>query len=207
MSKMSRRVFATCLCVSFIACVCFCFLWQTRGKEILLKDNIIDELTIRLATFEPQLKFHIENVGKHIPDIAITDSIGNKKMLSEYMVNRKKIVMCRFSMRFCQECNEYAINTILSSSSLIDFGNLLFISDSINSRIHKVERATYNISNNYGIGECNDLNIPAENVMFPYYLVVDNDLRINEVYIPNKASVKLGIDSKNLQLIIKSLVD
>ncbi len=204
---MIRRVIATCLCACFIASACFCFLWVTGEKEVLLKNNIIDELTIRLATFEPQLKFNIENVGKHIPDIAITDSIGNKKMLSEYIVNRKKIVICRFSMRFCQECNEYAINTILGCSSLIDFGNLLFISDSINNRIHKVERATYNISNKYGIGDCNDLKIPAENVMFPYYLVIDNKLRISNIYFPNKESKNLGIDTVNLQLILKSLVD
>lgn len=195
------------LCVSiFVYTVVSLFIVIERNNEIKIKDDIINDLSIRLETIDPQLKFNIETVGLCINDIPIIDSAGKKQMLSEYISGRSKLLMCRYSNRYCQQCVDYAISVLRNNTNQTDLGNIVFINDSVNSRMLKFERNNYNI-NNYSYCSCNDLGIPAEKVMFPYYMVLDSALRIRNVYFPNKEAKKLGVDAENVKLILQSLAN
>lgn len=202
---MSKRFLGCVLSVCFFGVLLLVVSSIELCNEIKLKNDVINNLSIRLNTFEPQLKLNIDNIGKHLHDIAITDSIGNKQMLSNYMTKYNKALICRYSSKYCQECVSYAINTLCNISQNADFNAIVFINDNDSQRVSKIELSEYGI-NSYYYGSCKDLAIPAENVMFPYYLLIDNELRINGVYFPNKEARNFGIDSANINMILKTLL-
>lgn len=202
-----RGVGIICLCVSIcVYTVVSLFIVIERNNEIKIKDDIINDLSIRLNTIAPQLKFYIENVGQSIEDIPITDSVGETQLLSEYMYSHNKLLICRYSNRYCQQCVDYAISIIRNNSTQSNIDNIIFINDSANACMLKFDRNNYNI-NSYSYCSCNDLRIPAEKVMFPYYMLIDNDLRILNVYFPNKEAKKLGVDAEYVKLILQSLAN
>ena len=107
-------------------------------------------------------------------------------------------------MRYCQECVDYAVGILRDNISHTEIGKILFINDNESPRITKIERNNYNI-NSYHYCTCDNLKIPAENVLFPYYIVIDTDLRINYVYFPNKETKKLDVDSVNIHMILNNI--
>ena len=84
---------------------------------------------------------------------------------------------------------------------------VLFLPNIQSKRILKLQNREYNVSD-CNVRNCvDDLNIQADHISYPYYMVVDSDLRVCGIYAPNKSTHGTDFDFKNLKLMYDNLVD
>ncbi|MBP5364520.1 MAG: hypothetical protein J6Y82_01165 [Bacteroidales bacterium] len=191
----------------FILNCYFLFVTKKLKQEIEIKNDSIIELCTEISALQPQFNAGLINVGKSIEaSTEIQDTNGNRLKLKELFVNKKTkmLMFCRISERYCHECCELTVKKLLQSEQNFDIEKLIFLIDS-SQRAIKLQVKDFNLYD-YEVYNCQFLNIPAENVMFPYYMIVDDSLTVRSIYMPNKAAFNLPIDSINLNLMYKTLI-
>lgn len=175
--------------------------------EILLKDRYLENLSSNYYAAVPQIKLNFENCGKQInSDCLVKDTAKNEIKLSEFVKKMGNgIMVCRYSAKYCQECVSHAIRVIQDSINSFDLSKILFIADNSDSRTFKLQMREYGLQN-YNVVNCGDLGIPAEKVMFPYYVVIDSNFTVISTYFPNKSTHGTDFDFKNLKLMYENLL-
>ncbi|MDR0680580.1 MAG: hypothetical protein LBG15_01835, partial [Dysgonamonadaceae bacterium] len=99
--------------------------------------------------------------------------------------NENRKLVCRFSELYCESCVNYAILKIKNRTDSLGKNNILFLGMYENNTSLKILKPQYNIQdmNVYNTGA---LSLPAEEMGFPYYFVLDSALRVTDVFVPNK---------------------
>ena len=123
----------------------------------------------------------LNNNGMELNDIMLKDSLGIISPLKNLLEKEKKqILVCRFSQFHCESCVNFSIQMLLHSS-FIEKENLLFLGSYENNRI-------FNREKNYTFKTYNalSLNIPLEELGFPYFFVLNENLTISHIVIPDK---------------------
>lgn len=166
------------------------------------KDVSIQNLKNANATMAPQFEASVMNCGKAIDDtkIVIKDTAGLTVKLKD-MIKGTALVY-RYSDRYCSECVDYAFHVLNRSNC--DKKSVIYIGDCGKRKIFKRQAEQLGLQ---GMAfDCRSLEIPAENMMFPYFMVIDSTLTIRGIYVPNKASYYQNIDSLNLDLMYRCFV-
>jgi hypothetical protein len=153
-------------------------------------ENTINNMTLlksdQLMSYDINLKMNLLNDGINLENMLLTDSSNIKVEISNLFHTKDIFLVCRFSELHCQECVVYSIVKLLNQSKTIGNTNILFWGayehvKSLNiakERLGIQNMSVYNISN---------LNIPAEEIEYPYYFVIDKTLRISNLFVPNKS--------------------
>ncbi|MBO7478809.1 MAG: hypothetical protein J6U04_12865 [Salinivirgaceae bacterium] len=178
------------------------------NKEIQFKDIILKKITIEHSVMKMQYAIGLENNGLNLDgNTEIWDALGNETTLGAYIknVNKKNILVCRYSEMYCRQCVEHAIGNILKSWDNIDSLNVIFVGDNTSQRVANMQRKEFGISK-FNCINSNSLGIPAEKLQFPYYLAIDKELKINGIYMPDKSTAHMSLDSVNLALMYKQLI-
>ena len=133
--------------------------------EILLKDRYLENFSSNYNAVMPQMQLNIENCGKRInSDCLVKDTAKNEIKLSEFVKKMgNRIIVCRYSAKYCQECVNHAIRVVQDCINAFDLSKILFIADNSDSRVFKLQMREYGLQN-CNVVNCSDLKIPAEKV-------------------------------------------
>ncbi|MCR4558465.1 MAG: hypothetical protein K5685_00120 [Bacteroidales bacterium] len=174
---------------------------------IALKNNMIDNLSIKYSAMQQQYPLGILNCGQYAKDRTLVDTLDNKITLLDFInTHGEKIIICRFAELECQECIKYAISVINKHKDVFDMTRVLFLANTKSKRIFKLQNKEYNIQK-YNVLNCvEDLGIQAEQIEYPYFIVIDNELRVCGIYFPNKSTHGTDFDFKNVKLMYENLV-
>lgn len=199
---MNRVIICLTVIITFFSCSS-----QNSTKcEIQIKDASINDLSIENAAMKPQFALGLANIGTHLNgSLEVRDTLGNKQTICALFKDKKSpMLVCRISDNYCHECCELAVKKLLLSEPNFDMSRVVFFTEgaprAMRLQMNEYKLATYQVYN------CNQLGIPAENVMFPYYMIIDDSLTVRSIYMPNKAAFNLPIDSINLNLMYKTLI-
>ncbi|MDR1756141.1 MAG: hypothetical protein LBR65_04170 [Culturomica sp.] len=144
-----------------------------------------------LHTLKLNFWANIENSRITLEEIVAKDSLNNVLPLSDIWKNgRKQMLVCRFSESHCESCVNFSIQSVLHRVGTIGKEHVLFLGHYRNNRIFNKTKPLYHIHNlnTYNAAE---LNIPAESLGFPYYFVLNDDLTVSNVFIPDKATPEI----------------
>lgn len=168
---------------------------QKQYTNILLHE--LEETNIFKANFG----FGIENSEYKLTNILLKDSLNNTFPLDSLCKqSSKRLLICRFSELNCESCVNFAINNILQNIDSIGKENILFMGEFKNNKLFNKRKVAYGI-NNLRVFNSNSLKIPAENLGYPYYFIIDSSRIIHNVFVPDKGMPH--ISSRYLNLIQK----
>ena len=175
---------------------------------VSVKDLCLEDLITKLSSIEPQYPLNMQNVGKIIRyDVVVKDSVKNESSLIDIIQNMgNNVLVCRFSERYCRQCVQHTVSVILDNKSSFDFSHIIFLSDNKSNRVFNLNIREFGLSG-YNVFNCYDLGIPIDHIMFPYYMIVDSNLKVLAVYAPSKSTHGTDFDFKNVKLMFDNLVD
>jgi len=164
-----------------------------------IRMNSLEQEMEKIVSLESNLFASAKNNNNYLRKVLVKDSLGNIFPLNKIFQNGKsRILICRFSEMDCESCINYSIKTLLDCSNMAEKNNILFLGTYRNNKIFNRHKPLY------GIDTLNTLNttkidLPIEDLGYPYYMVLDSALQVLNVYIPNKGTP--AIDRKYINLI------
>lgn len=175
--------------------------------EITIKNDYLSTTVVELNSIEYNYEQNIQNVNLIInKSIATTDTSGTIVTLS--VIAHKSddnFLICRYSERMCRECVEHAISVIINNSNYFDFNKIIFIANNSSRRVFKLNISEFGLQN-CQVLNCANLGIQAENEMFPYFLFVDREFRVLNVYYPNKSTHGSDFDFKHVKMLYDKFI-
>jgi len=180
-------------------------LYANIKKELAIKNEYINNLESKYIAVRPQFEFNINNLGYGIDtSTVLTDTAKMQYKLLDLVQGNNMTFICRYSDDCCRECVDYAIHILINQVDTSFLGNILFVGTNENNRIFKKQTKDLGLSS-YHAYNCISLNIPAEEVKYPYYMIVDGSLNVRAVYFPNKSASHLKIDRENVKLMYNAI--
>ena len=141
-----------------------------------------------LQTLKLNLAMNILNSDLQMENIMIKDSLSNTVPVSDvFDESQKYLFVCRFSKLHCESCVNYSIQVLKNWVESIGVENVLFLGDYRNNKIFNKEKPLYGIQD-MKTYNAPAFDIPAEELGYPYYFVLDRNLQIINLFIPDKAT-------------------
>ena len=183
------------------------YLLYANGKlkhEVALKDKVLGEQATKYSAVQPQFALGVQNTGRIISDvISVEDSLKNSHALRDVVKGIN--LVCRISDRCCAQCVEHAVSILTGNKSAFDFTKVLFLSDCNSPRVFKLQIREYSLED-CNMFNCGNLGLPIEEIMFPYFMVIDSSLTVRAVYAPSKSTHGTDFDFKNVKMMYDSMV-
>ena len=155
-------------------------------KRTTLYINVLQNNPDELNALKLNTEVAIENSNIQLENVMVTDSKNAQKPLRSFFKSgQSKFLVCRFSDMHCESCVEYAIKATLQWSDSIGENNILFLGTHRNRKIFSKQIKAYGIDK-FTTVNVSSLNLPAEELCFPYYFVLDSTLTVLNVSIPDK---------------------
>jgi len=154
-----------------------------------------------LLTLRLNFTTNILNSNLQLENIFIKDSINILLPINEVFDEKQKyILVCRFSEHHCESCVNYSLKMMTSWIDSIGNGNVLFLGNHRNNRIFNRVIPLYGIKD-LSTFNAPAFNIPIEEIGYPYYFLLDRNLQITNVFIPDKATPNITNEYlKNIKL-------
>ena len=202
---MKKTAIICTIIISLFFIFCLFTLYTNTKTEIATKNDYIDKLTAKYTTISPQFEFNMKNLGCSIDtSITVKDTAKKEYKLSELVQSNKMTFICRYSDDCCRECVDYIIHILTNQPDVFNLNNILFIGFNETNRVFKKQTKDLGLTK-YRTYNCESLNIPAEKIKYPYYMIVDSLLNIRAVYFPNKSACHLKIDAENAKLMYNAI--
>ena len=178
---------------------------NSMKREVALKNQVLDEQVTKYSAVQPLFELGLQNIGRMIDgDISIEDTTKSVFRLRD-VINGNTLV-CRISDRYCTQCVEHAVSVLTDNKSAFEFTKVLFLSDCSSLRVVKLQIQESGLDD-CNVFQCGSLDLPIDNIMFPYFMVVDSTLMVKTVYAPSKSTHGTDFDYKNVKLMYDNLVD
>jgi hypothetical protein len=134
----------------------------------------------------------IENSNIKLQRINMKDSLNEIIPLQNIFNDTQKYkVVCRFSEMNCESCVNFSIQALCRQIDSIGKENVLFLGAYRNNKIFNKEKALYGL-NNLHTYNISILDLPAEQIGYPYYFIISNELKVFNLFIPDKAVPQLS---------------
>lgn len=186
-----------------------CLLWNKvlDHQEIILKNNSISELSAENMAISSQFEMGLANNGVIIDrNIELRDINGDILSIGDLFDEIDgNVFICRYSEQCCWECVNLAVKKLLASERNFDMKRVLFLAD-CQQRILPRQIKELGLDS-CKVYNCHSLSIPAESIMYPYYMVLDKTLYVKSVYFPSKTLYNSSLDSVNLNLVYRYCID
>ena len=158
-----------------------------------------------LHAYQINFATNIRNSNIRLEEVPVKDSLSNVLLLKDVLKNsQEQILVCRFSELHCESCVNFSIQLFRHWADSIGKNNTLFLGSYRSNKIFNRAKPLYGI-HNLNVYNVSELNIPAEELGFPYYFVLDSALRVTDVFVPDKAVPELT--DKYLKMIHKRYFD
>jgi hypothetical protein len=166
----------------------------TQYRNISEKDE--------LHSYKVNFTTNILNSNLQLDSVMVKDSLNEIFPLEELFKGEKRqMLVCRFSTMHCESCVEFSIQMLRRQIKFIGIENVLFLGNYPNNRVFNKTKPLYGI-HNLNVYNAAEFNIPAEELGYPYYFVLDSSLHISNVFVPDKATP--NITDKYLESIRKT---
>ncbi len=190
MKKMWKIV--ALLLLLFASYLLFALYQSNRRNSRLLEGVMKTSKSYELDALKTSRKIAVENTGKQLANLTLVnsnrDTIYLKSVLSD---KRKKLFVCRFSEYNCSSCVNYSIKMLLKSADFIGKENILFLGNFTDNRIFQREMKLYGIDSSFMVLNTGDVQILADKLEIPYFFILDGNLNVLSISMPNKATPKL----------------
>ncbi|MCQ2974943.1 MAG: hypothetical protein MJ211_09040 [Bacteroidales bacterium] len=172
--------------------------------ELNNQNQYLENITTNLNIYQNQFVENINNSNCYIDTkLVIKDTANCELKLSDII--HDNFLLIRYSDKYCEQCVNHAISVLLDNKECFDFSKIIFLGDFDSKRNFKICNHIYNIID-YQIYNSSELNIPADKLLFPYYIIVDKNLHVLSIYLPNKSTHGTDFDFKNLKYMYDSLI-
>jgi len=159
-----------------------------RFKQHNVSENMKISEIDELHTLQLNFETNIENNNIKLEDVSLKDSLGNLLSLNDiWKDGQKQIIVCRFSESYCESCVDFSIKMVLHWVESIGKENILFLGTYRNNRIFNKTKPMYNI-HNLTVYNTVALNLPAEELGYPYYFILNSDMTISDLFVPDKVT-------------------
>jgi hypothetical protein len=167
----------------------------------LKKQNTTVSKNDELHSYKTNFQTNIQNSNHSLEGVTAKDSLNNVFLLNNiFKDNQKQVVICRFSESHCESCVNFSIQLFRRWVDSIGKDNILFLGTYRNNKIFNRTKTVYGI-HNLNVYNISKLNIPVEELGYPYYFVLNSDLTILNVFVPDKST--LVITDNYLEMIYK----
>lgn len=154
-------------------------------RDALLKiSEINDNHKALLKVFKQYELTSFKYNGKQIKDIQLTDSAGNKKILSQ-LIGTYKLIF-NFSSTNCSECYIQILEVIAQHKG----EDILIIFNTDNFRAFKFFMSNNDLAVATYAAALTGKDLPSEVEDLPCFFLVDHNLILNNVYFPIKTDAK-----------------
>lgn len=154
--------------------------------------NLAEIKNDELDTYRSSYIGGIFNNGKKINNhLLAKDSLHNLIPLKKTFDNKQNnILVYRFSKRHCESCVVASLEVLKRHIDYIGVSNILILGNYKNNRIYNRTMLEYGI-NKMKVYNIPSFKIPAEEIGYPYFFVLNSNLEILDLFIPNKVAPKL----------------
>lgn len=185
---MSKR-FLIFIILSLLAINIYTIVHFYRFKE---QNRTVSPQTVsesdELHSYRINLATNIQNSNIRLEELSVKDSSGRVFLLREvFMNNQERILVCRFSESHCESCVNFSIQAFRQWADSIGKNNVLFLGNYRNNKLLNQTKPLYGI-HRLNVYNLPTLNIPAEELGYPYYFVLNSDLTITDVFVPDKVA-------------------
>ena len=147
-----------------------------------LKKHENDEFKIYKSNFEES----ILNSNFEFTGTVVKDSMNNMIPLkSIFNDGQNQLLICRFSQRHCESCVDAIIQTLQKNLDDIGIDNIVCFGNHRNNRVFQKTLPLYGIEG-MKVYNVPQINLPVEELNYPYFFVLDNSLQISNVFVPEK---------------------
>jgi hypothetical protein len=147
------------------------------------KSNSMESLNLN---FESGLK----NNGIKLDNVIIKDSRNKEIRLQDLFKNgRSQILVSRFTSLCCESCAIYSIQKVCSlADSINNETDIVFLAFYDNNKNLNLLKKQYRIQEKEVYNTVDFLDIPIEQQSYPYYFVLNSDLTISNIFVPDKVT-------------------
>ncbi|MDR2146922.1 MAG: hypothetical protein LBE91_10735 [Tannerella sp.] len=158
------------------------------GFRRFKQQNASEYVNDELHTLKVNFWTNIENSNIQLEATSVKDSSNNVLLLNDIWENgQKQMLVCRFSESHCESCVDYSIRQIHHWVDSIGKENLLFLGAYRNNKIFNKTKPLYNI-HHLNVYNVSSLNMPAEELGFPYFFILSSNMTVSNVFVPDKAT-------------------
>ena len=188
---MSVRLFTSFVIIFLLAGCVFMLL---RFRKLQKQKAEAEQLCVRmqnkaqeqLNTYQSNLETAILNSNLQLENQMVKDTLNNRIPLkSIFAKGQRQLLVCRFSQQHCESCVDATIQTLQKQVNQIGAENIVYLGNHRNNRIFKKTIPLYGIKG-MRVYNTQAFNIPVENAGYPYFFILDNNLQVSGIFIPNK---------------------
>ena len=129
----------------------------------------------------------LENNGIKLDNVIVRDSQNKEMRLQDlFKSGRSQVLVSRFTSLCCESCAIYSIQKACSFADSINTENIVFLGFYENTKILNLLKQQYGIHKKEVYNTMDFFNIPVEKQSYPYYFVLGRDLKISDVFLPDK---------------------
>jgi hypothetical protein len=167
--------------------------YRLKKQDVTVLNKNFSE-SDKIHAYKLNFEVGIQNSNIRLEEIIARDSLGAVFPLKDIISNGQgQILVCRFSELHCESCVNSAIRQFRQWTDSIGKNNMLFLGAYRNNKIFNRTKPLYAI-HNLNVYNVSGLNIPVEELGYPYYFVLNNDLTISNVFVPDKATPTITND-------------
>lgn len=194
MISKNERFLSLVLAVAIIINILLFYSLNKLEKQCFIYKNEIQNNAMGLSE-KTQYEFYMLNniLNNNIQidkETLITDSIGKSYFIENLFKGKDDyILVCRISDKYCNDCITSAIEELKKNFkfNMNNFCILGFYEDNKElsrfKRLHKIE--------NLEMYNSRELDIPAEKIAYPYYFIMNSELRILDIFFPDGSRPKV----------------
>lgn len=139
-----------------------------------------------LDTYKTIFYSNLANSGLNLSGILVKNSENTKIPIEKIFNNeQKQLLVYRFSKNHCESCVVASMELLQKWTDSIGRKNILILGDYGNNKIFRKTMESYGITHP-NIYNTPPFNIPAENMGFPYFFILNKNLDVLNVFVPNK---------------------
>lgn len=98
----------------------------------------------------------------------------------------RRYLVCRISQYDCDVCTDYALEKFASVNAG-DYGaKALVLANYPSGKVIEIIRQRHSAARQIGFYRMEDVNLPAENAGMPYYFILDDNMKVNDVFFPDR---------------------
>jgi len=154
-------------------------------KEVLFLNSQCDSISTNRKylndLFRNKLVYSFKSVSKNISDTTLIIDKNNKKINIKALITSSPKLIFRYSVANCRDCINRIIKLIKKENNLGINQNLIGMGDYVNVNTLKGEVEVF-----FPIYLVNYLPIEAEQLKTPYFFMLDENLEIKNLFIPDE---------------------
>lgn len=165
---------------------------KQQTKVSLTNNPAIETTNVdELNAYKVNFKTNVLNNNLNLENIVLKDSVSNTIPLTNiFKKGQKTMLVYRFSQMHCESCVRASIQLFVNWANAENVKNICFLGNYRNNRIFYRTIPDYNIQK-MKVYNASDFNLPAESIGYPYCFVLDSNMQISNVFVPDKGIPKL----------------